>query len=65
MATTAVSAAIGDPVTVPRNVTDVASNVGNLGDVTGVGHVGDIGDISGGLGDVNLGGVLSDLDLSL
>ncbi|MFJ8964735.1 IniB N-terminal domain-containing protein [Lentzea sp. NPDC102401] len=50
------------------NVTDVVSNVGNLGDVTGVGHVGDIGkigDISGELGDVNVGGVLNDLDLSL
>ncbi|GLZ32037.1 hypothetical protein Lesp02_42250 [Lentzea sp. NBRC 105346] len=50
------------------NVTDVVSNVGNLGDVTGVGHVGDIGqigDVSGELGDVNVGGVLNDLDLGL
>lgn len=49
-------------------VGDVLSNVGNVGDVTGVGHVGDIGnigDISGHLGDVNVGGVLNDLDLSL
>ncbi|MCX2953643.1 IniB N-terminal domain-containing protein [Lentzea sp. NEAU-D7] len=50
------------------NVGDVVSQAGNLGDVTGVGHVGDIGkigDISGELGDVNVGGVLNDLDLSL
>ncbi|MFD9701581.1 IniB N-terminal domain-containing protein [Lentzea sp. NPDC059081] len=50
------------------NVTDIVSHVGNLGDVTGVGHVGDIGkigDISGELGDVNVGGVLNDLDLNL
>ncbi|MFD4639014.1 IniB N-terminal domain-containing protein [Lentzea sp. NPDC058436] len=50
------------------NVTDVVSHVGNVGDVTGVGSVGDIGkigDISGELGDVNVGGVLNDLDLSL
>ncbi|SDJ47835.1 hypothetical protein SAMN04488074_102161 [Lentzea albidocapillata subsp. violacea] len=50
------------------NVGDVVSHVGNVGDVTGVGHVGDIGkigDISGELGDVNVGGVLNDLDLSL
>ncbi|MFD4669635.1 IniB N-terminal domain-containing protein [Lentzea sp. NPDC058450] len=50
------------------NVTDVVSNVGNLGDVTGVGHVGDIGnigDVNGELGDVNVGGVLNDLDLGL
>ncbi|GLY48986.1 IniB N-terminal domain-containing protein [Lentzea sp. NBRC 102530] len=50
------------------NVTDVVSNVGNLGDVTGVGHVGDIGtigDVTGNLGDVNVGGVLNDLDLGL
>lgn len=53
------------------NVTDVVSDVGNLGDVTGVGHVGDIGDLgkigdlSGELGDVNVGGVLNDVDLGL
>ncbi|MDX3662810.1 IniB N-terminal domain-containing protein [Streptomyces sp. ID05-26A] len=50
------------------NVGDVVSHVGNVGDLTGVGHVGDIGkigDISGELGDVNVGGVLNDLDLSL
>lgn len=50
------------------NVTDVVSHVGNVGDVTGVGHIGDIGkigDLSGELGDVNVGGVLNDLDLSL
>ncbi|WP_439658700.1 IniB N-terminal domain-containing protein [Lentzea sp. HUAS TT2] len=50
------------------NVGDVVSHVGNVGDVTGVGHIGDIGkigDLSGELGDVNVGGVLNDLDLSL
>ncbi|ANZ41426.1 hypothetical protein BBK82_41175 [Lentzea guizhouensis] len=50
------------------NVGDVVSHVGDIGDVTGVGHVGDIGkigDLSGELGDVNVGGVLNDLDLSL
>ncbi|KOV83292.1 IniB N-terminal domain-containing protein [Nocardia sp. NRRL S-836] len=50
------------------NVGDVVSHVGNLGDVTGVGHVGDvgnIGDVTGHLADVNVGGVLNDLDLSL
>ncbi|MDX8035421.1 IniB N-terminal domain-containing protein [Lentzea sp. BCCO 10_0856] len=49
-------------------VGDVLSHVGNVGDVTGVGSVGDIGnigDVSGHLGDVNVGGVLNDLDLSL
>ncbi|MCR3754573.1 IniB N-terminal domain-containing protein [Lentzea californiensis] len=53
------------------NVGDVVSHVGNVGDVTGVGEIGEIGDlgkigdISGELGDVNVGGVLNDLDLSL
>lgn len=59
---------VTDVVSHVGNVGDVVSHVGNVGDVTGVGSVGDlgkIGDISGELGDVNVGGVLNDLDLSL